>query len=75
MMNDIRTCSAIILPQDIMPLVSSNDICPGTQPTQITKAEGLATEQNITAQRNTICHKKGFNETTHISSAKGVEEA
>jgi hypothetical protein len=30
---------------------------------------------NITAQRNTVGHKKGFNDTTYISSPKGVEEA
>jgi hypothetical protein len=40
-------------------LVSSMDMCPQTRPNSITKAEGLAMEQNITAQRNTIGHKKG----------------
>jgi hypothetical protein len=34
-------------------------------PHSITKAEGLATEQNITAQQNTVGHKKGFKETTY----------
>jgi hypothetical protein len=29
-------------------------------PNSIAKAEGLAKEQNITAQQNTIGHKKGF---------------
>ncbi len=32
-------------------------------------------KQNITAQRNTVGHKKGFNETTYNSSPKGMEEA
>jgi hypothetical protein len=35
----------------------------------------LATEHNITAQRNTVGHKKSFNETPYISSPKGMEEA
>jgi hypothetical protein len=39
------------------------------------KADGLATEQNTTAQWNTVGHKKDFNETTYNSSPKGVEEA
>ncbi len=58
-----------------MPLVSSLNIRPGTQPNSITKAEGLAMDKNIIAQQNTVGHKKVSNETTYNSSPKGVKEA
>jgi hypothetical protein len=75
-MNDICTPSAIVILQDAIPLVSSMDILPGTQTTNITKAEGLAMKHNITTQRNTVGHKqKVSNMTTYTSSPKRVKGA
>ncbi len=42
------------------PPVSSKDICPGTGSTQYYQSWGLAMIKNITAQRNTVGQKKGF---------------
>ncbi len=59
-MNNLCTCSAIVLLQDLMPLVSSKDIHPGTRLTQYYQSWWLGHEIALTAQRNTVGHKKGF---------------
>jgi hypothetical protein len=56
-MNNICTCRAIVLLQDVMPFVYSMDIHPETQPTQFTKADSLTMKQNITAQWNTTAQQ------------------
>ncbi len=69
-MNNLCTCSAIAL-LDLMPLVISKDICPGTQLTQYYPSWWLGHEIILTAQQNTVGHKKRVsNETTYISSPK-----
>ncbi len=45
---------ATIIIQDDMPLVSSAEVLPETQPHSIMKAEGSAINKNTTAQRNTV---------------------
>ncbi len=59
-MNNLCTRSAIVLLQDLMPLVSSKDICPGTWLTQYCQSWQLGHEITLTAQQNTVGHKKGF---------------
>ncbi len=44
-------------------------------PHSITKADGLAMEHYMTAQQNTVGHKKISIETTYNSSPKGLEQA
>ncbi len=69
-MNNICTCSATVLLQDLMPLVTSKDICPETQLTQYYQSWWLGHETTLTAQQNTVGHrKKGSKGTTHISSS------
>jgi hypothetical protein len=59
-MNNLCTSSAIVLLQDLMPLVSTKDICPGTRLTQYYQSWWLGHEINLTAQQNTVGHKKGL---------------
>jgi hypothetical protein len=44
-MNNICTCSAIVILQDAMPLVPLMDILPGTQPTQYYQSWRLGHEK------------------------------
>ena len=67
----LHTFRAIVLLQDLMPLVTSKDIPPGTWLTQYYQSWWLGHEITLTAQRNTAGHKKRVsNETTYISSPK-----
>ncbi len=59
-MNNPCTCSAIVLLQDLLPLMSSKDIRPGTWLTQYYQSWWLGYEITLTAQQNTVGHKKGF---------------
>jgi hypothetical protein len=59
-MNNICTCSAMVLLQDLMPPMSSKDICPETQLTQYYQSWWLGHEITLTAQQNTVGYKKGF---------------
>jgi hypothetical protein len=59
-MNNLCTCSTIVLLQDLMPLVTSKDIRPGTWLTQYYQSWWLGHEITLTAQQNIVGHKKGF---------------
>ncbi len=59
-MNNLCTHSAIVLLQDLMPLMSSKHIRPGTQLTQYYQSWWLGHEITLIAQWNTVGHKKGF---------------
>jgi hypothetical protein len=65
-MNNLCTRSAIVLLQDLMPLMTSKDICPGTRLTHYYQSWWLGHEITLTAQRNTVDHKKGFPKNPHI---------
>ncbi len=59
-MNNLCTRRAIVLLQDLMPLVFSKDIRPGTWLAQYYQSWQLGHEITLTAQQNTKGHKKGF---------------
>ncbi len=70
-MNNLCTHSAIVLLQYLMLLETSNDIRPGTRLKQYYQSWWLGHEITLTAQRNTVGHKKRVsNETKYISSPK-----
>jgi hypothetical protein len=69
-MNNLCTRSAIVLLQDLMPLVTSKDIRPGTWLTQYSQSWWLGHEITLTALCNTVGHKRVSKETTYISSPK-----
>ncbi len=70
-MSTLFTCSAIVLLQDLMPLVTSKDVRPGTRLTQYYQSWWLGHAITLTAQRKTVVHKKRVsNETSYISSPK-----
>jgi hypothetical protein len=74
-MNNLCTLSAIVLLQDLMPLVSSKDIRPGTQLTQYYQSRWLGHEITLTAQRNTVGNKNGFPKRPLIFLHPKTEEA
>ncbi len=59
-MSNLCTRSAIVLILDVVPLVSSKDICPGIQLTQYYQSWWLGHEITLTVQQITVGHKKGF---------------
>ncbi len=70
-MNNLCTHSTIVLIHDLVPLVTSKDIRPGTWLTQYYQSRWLGHGITLTAQWNTVGHKKKVsNETTYISSSK-----
>jgi hypothetical protein len=69
-MNDLCTRSTIVLLQDLMPLVTSKDICPGTWLVQYNQSWWLGHETTLTAQQNSIGHRKSVSKgTTRIFSS------
>ncbi len=70
-MNNRCTCSAIILLQNSMPLVSSKDICPGTWLTQYyQKLMVLPWNESNSPVEYCRLQKRVSKETTYISSPK-----
>ncbi len=71
-MNNMCMCSAIVLLQDVMPLVSSMDICPGTQPTQYYQSWRLGYETKHNSPEE-YCRPQTRFPTNSLP--KGVKEA
>ncbi len=74
-MNNLCTRSAIVLLQDLMPLTTSKDIHPGTWLTQYYQSWWLGHEITLTAQWNTVGHKKRFPKRPLIFFHPKTEEA